>query len=55
LEKGLDDLTALYFELAGKYHPVVADMLRISHKAFIMGNFMEGEMSVDGAQVGNIL
>ncbi|KAJ7147587.1 hypothetical protein C8R43DRAFT_1195296 [Mycena crocata] len=50
LEKGLDDLTALNSELAGMYDPVIGDLLRMSHQAYIMGNHLEAEMCGNGTQ-----
>lgn len=44
LEKGLDDLTAFNSELADMYDPVIGDLLRMSHQAYIMGNYLEGQM-----------
>ncbi|KAJ7132411.1 hypothetical protein C8R44DRAFT_871375 [Mycena epipterygia] len=44
LEKGLDDLTALNSELADMYDPVIGDLLRMSHQAYMMGNYLEGRM-----------
>jgi hypothetical protein len=53
LEKGLDDLTALNSELADMYDPVIGDLLRISHQAYMMGNSLEGRMCGDETEVGS--
>ncbi|KAJ7483284.1 hypothetical protein FB451DRAFT_1555286 [Mycena latifolia] len=44
LEKGLDDVTRLNSELADMYPPVIGDLLRLSHQAYVMGNYLEGQM-----------
>ncbi|KAJ6568357.1 hypothetical protein DFH09DRAFT_433482 [Mycena vulgaris] len=50
LEKGLDDVTALNSELADMYEPVIGDLLRISHQAYVMGNYLEGQMCANGTE-----
>ncbi|KAJ7663863.1 hypothetical protein DFH06DRAFT_1393665 [Mycena polygramma] len=44
LEKGLDDLTALNSELSNLYDPVIGDLLRMSHQAYMLGIYLEGRM-----------
>ncbi|KAJ7272102.1 hypothetical protein C8J57DRAFT_1225647 [Mycena rebaudengoi] len=53
LEKGLDDLTALNSELSNLYAPVIGDLLRMSHQAYMMGNHLEVAMEGVGTKVGN--
>jgi hypothetical protein len=55
LEKGLNDLTALNAELADMYDPVIGDLLRMSHQAYMMGNYLEGRMCGDETEVGSAL
>ncbi|KAK7031665.1 terpenoid synthase [Favolaschia claudopus] len=50
IEGGLDHLTALNSELADLYNPVIGDLLRISHQAYMMGNYLEGQMSDTGSK-----
>ncbi|KAJ7227778.1 hypothetical protein C8J57DRAFT_1518561 [Mycena rebaudengoi] len=50
LEKGLDDLTALNSELSNLYAPVIGDLLRMSHQAYMMGNHLEVAMEGVGTK-----
>ncbi|KAF7309429.1 Terpenoid synthase [Mycena indigotica] len=45
LDKGLDHITEVNCELADMYPAVVGDMLRMSHQAYMTGNYLEGQMA----------